>query len=202
MNCRQSRRILLEPLAAGFREDQREGAFSHLTHCASCGAYRAEEAALDRLVASLDRVEAPPDFEAALRRKLAAPATPPAPARNRRAWRFVPIAAAASVALTAGALLLFRLAGAGGGAVGPGGTGAAAPAESALADGLDRPPTLSGPEVVIPIPSVGVSSDPSIIRMISRDRSTGDDMYVEMPATAPLRNFKAMEASYVRDVSH
>ena len=101
MNTKECRTIRSEIEEASLSQALSPQATEHLRGCASCRTFQAEQSALQGLLANLDTVAAPPDFDFHLRARLAREKGRAPAGFNRPSLTLRPIAVAALILLMA-----------------------------------------------------------------------------------------------------
>jgi len=187
MDCQQIRHVVDEYRAGSLPGEARAAVRRHLVRCGDCRDYYAGVEALGRLVSALPRVTAPDNFEARLGQRLNEDRH--AARRFRRPFPRQALLLAATFLLAVGVTVIFR-------AVDWTGPPEPAMLRSEMA-------SQEIPIMEIPLePDVYSSGGDEYIRFISKDRRTGEDVFVQMPATYRIQDFQAMENVYLHEVSH
>lgn len=185
MNCTEARSLYDDDKDGRLDAGTAGRLTAHLSHCPACAHEFRDRDALGALCRQLPRAEAPAGFESLLRARLSAPG--PQGRRKTVSWR-QGILVAASALLAMGLGFTFNL------------WRPAAPRSAVV---LQPAPGPSPREFVVPVLAPGHSpADPGTIRFVTKDRQTGDDIYVELPASYTPKDMKAIESRYLTEVSY
>ena len=159
----------------------------HLDSCSECRSQLAEANRISLWMSNLPQVAAPTDFEKNLHQRLQGNRPEPAATTFFSTRRLILLAATVLVGI--GLVVVWQ-------AITP----------------PTPPQTMANQEpsleeefgvVEIPIESEYVTSpENQYIRFLSRDRESGNDVFIQMPSTYRLRDFKSMENVYLQEVSH
>jgi hypothetical protein len=187
MDCHQVREVMDEYRERSLPGDTRTVVRDHLARCEACREFYAEAEEIGRLVAVLPRVKAPDSFEASLRLRL--PGQPERHGRSRLTFPRQALLLAATLLLAIGVTVVYRTI-----------DWSTAPDPATLqSQSIDQ----EFPVMEIPIePEIYNPAGEEYIRFISRDHQTGQDVFVQMPASYRIQNFQDMENVYLHEVSH
>lgn len=187
MDCQQVRHVVEEYRAGSLPGRMGTAVRNHLVRCGACRDFYAAADTIGRLVSALPRVPAPENFEALLYRRLNEQLD--IPRRPGRSFPRQALLLVATLLLALGVTVIYR---------------------SVDWTSSPEPVGLRSESAIQDIPVMEIPLEPELyapggneyIRFISKDRRTGEDVFVQMPASYRIQDFQAMENVYLHEVSH
>jgi len=188
MDCQHVQQLIEEYRENTLDEALRSRIQTHLVVCDTCRRVYMDAENLGRLLSRMPGASAPDDFEDRLRRQIQSiPAV--FPSRSRRFSRRA-LLVAATIVFFVGAVTIFQVLN-------------LQRQPDASVEMSERPVDIDPLVLEIPIESELYQTDHrDYIRFISKDTETGDDVFIQMPASYPIRDFQKMETVYLQEVSH